>query len=41
MKTFLLIGLLVAAGLFYLGLKWLWDNIEIKNDVNNKEKNDE
>ena len=32
MKTFMLVGLLTVSLIIYLGLKWLWDNIEVKND---------
>ena len=37
MKTFMLVGLLVTALVIYLGLKWLWDNIELKDQENNKD----
>jgi len=39
MKTFLLVGLLTTTGVLYLGLKWLWDNIEVK-DPNRREKDE-
>jgi len=32
MKTFMLVGLLTVSLILYLGLKWLWDNIEVKGD---------